>query len=483
MTATVSVLIGIVVGLVLGLTLWRRTRRGSGRDAHGPGIIQDALAEPRPLGLVDIRYYLIPGTQPRYVGIVGGDLRNVRCAEVWVNSENTAMQMARFDEFSISSIIRYEGAKRSPTGQLLRDTIAEELNRKVAGHRPVPPAIAISTGPGELWRFGVRAVVHVAAVQGEPGAGYRQVREVGRCVTNVLAEIDRTQEALQPATVLFPLLGAGQGGGDLGHTIESMLGAMLGYFRNTPASVLRVVYMLAYTDIELAKCQRGLSANPLLQPCEGTPEGVSETLKPRPPAENSDADARRRLQMGFVIDMIGYGSRRGPAQEAVQERLARLVALTLQDCGTEVGTLDHQWSGDGFMALLPADIDPTITLPKLLWSFVERLAEDNQGTTDRIRLRMAVGLGIVGPGPTGFSGSMIVSLARLVDSHPLRMAAREHDDANLVAMVSDQVFGQLIRPGYPGLSAADFRAELVAVKELEEVAWLWIPPRKPSIPD
>jgi hypothetical protein len=32
----------------------------------------------------------------------------------------------------------------------------------------------------------VQAVIHVAAVQGEPGAGYSSVAQIGRCVTNAL---------------------------------------------------------------------------------------------------------------------------------------------------------------------------------------------------------------------------------------------------------------------------------------------------------
>jgi hypothetical protein len=457
-------------GVVIALALWWTIRRSSG------GFLEKTTRMPRPFDSMEVHYYFVPGNRPRYVSIVCGDLRKVRCAEVWVNSENTTMQMARFEEFSVSSIIRYEGAIRSQTGRVLRDTIAEELDRQVAGHRPVPPATAISTGPGELWRFGVREVVHVAAVQGEPGAGFRQVREIGQCVTNVLTEIDRTREGHRPTTVLFPLLGTGQGHGDLGRTVEALLGAVLGYFRNSPDSGISVVYMLAYTDVELAACRRAFSAHPRLRPCEGTPEGVSETLEPGPRTADPNGTARRRFQMGFIVDVIEYGTRRAPEQEAVQQRLARVVERTLRDCGTGTDALDHQWSGDGFIALLPADTDPTTALPKLLWSFTERLAENNRDRPDRLRLRMAVDLGIVGPAPTGFSGSMIVNLARLVDSSPLRLTAAEHD-ADVVVMVSDHVFGQLVRPGYPGLSAADFRAEHVKVKELEEVAWAWVPPK------
>ena len=43
-----------------------------------------------------------PASAPR-IGIVAGDIGQVRFADIWVNSENTDMEMSRFTEFSISA--------------------------------------------------------------------------------------------------------------------------------------------------------------------------------------------------------------------------------------------------------------------------------------------------------------------------------------------------------------------------------------------
>lgn len=200
------------------------------------------------------------------VGIVTGDLRRIRCADVWVNPENTNMRMPRFEECSISAIIRYEGALRDAAGHVVRDSIAVELAEQVAGQTPVAPGTAIVTGPGELLHSnGVRHVVHVAAVHGEPGEGYRQIAGVGRCVINALAEVDRLNAAApdHPAgpldSVLFPLLGTGQGGADPEPTATALLGATLDYLTAVPASgrTVGTVYFLAYTDLELDLLLRG----------------------------------------------------------------------------------------------------------------------------------------------------------------------------------------------------------------------------------
>lgn len=226
----------------------------------------------RPLDLGEIRRYRVTGLvgpANRYLGIITGDVRRVRCADIWVNSENTEMQMARFNEFSISSIIRYEGAVRDDLGRVVDDRIADELRLKVAGRWPVPPAAAVVTGSGELSRWGVSHVVHVAAVQGEPGAGFRQIQEVGRCVISVMTEVDKIDTSPRPQTILFPLLGAGQGGGELEATVSALAGAAIDYFSSVVQTRISTVYFLAYTDVELAACEKVLVANKRLMLAAG----------------------------------------------------------------------------------------------------------------------------------------------------------------------------------------------------------------------
>lgn len=257
------------------LNRYHRARVGSGRPSAGqpqiddhPGSIPMDVAvtrhNARALETSEIRRYQVTGLSgpvSHYLGIITGDIRRVRSADVWVNPENTEMQMARFNEFSVSSIIRYEGAVRDDLGRVVDDRIADELTAKVAGRWPVPTAAAVVTGPGELARWGVRHVVHVAVVQGEPGAGFRQIQEVGRCVTSVMTEVDKIRTPLHPRTILFPLLGVGQGGGQLAPTVRAMVGAAVDYFSSGRETRLSTAYLLAYTDVELAVCEKVLGTN------------------------------------------------------------------------------------------------------------------------------------------------------------------------------------------------------------------------------
>jgi hypothetical protein len=215
----------------------------------------------RPFDSTRIQLYEVAGPRRR-IGIVTGDIRRVRCADAWVNSENTTMRMARFEEFSISAIVRYEGASRDDTGQVVQDHVQQELDRKVDGRRPVAAGVAIVTGAGELnRRNGVRYIVHVAAVQGEPGAGFRQVAEIGRCLVNALAQVDQIEASPPVRTVLVPLLGTGQGGGKTVPTANALISAAVDYLTTVPQTRLTTLYFLAYTDVELTALAAACAAN------------------------------------------------------------------------------------------------------------------------------------------------------------------------------------------------------------------------------
>lgn len=239
-------------------------------DSFQPGAAtQPTVRRASPLRHTEELLYGLtgPGADPdARIGVVTGDLRRVHCAEVWVNSENTNMSMPRFEEYSVSAIIRYEGARRDETGLVVADTIADELARRVAGRTPVAPGTAITTGSGQLARTnGVRYVIHVAAVHGEPGEGFRQVADVARCVTNALAEAELLRTDDGPVrTVLFPILGTGTGGAEPAPTMEALLGAAVDHLTVKRPGNVRVIYFLAYTDVELEVCRAVLGRNPRL---------------------------------------------------------------------------------------------------------------------------------------------------------------------------------------------------------------------------
>ena len=97
----------------------------------------------------------------------------------------------------------------------------------------------------------VRHLIHVAAVHGEPGAGFRQVHNLASCVTNALAHAQRLAETDDHMrSVLFPMLGTGSGGGPPDTVAAAMINAIMAYLVATPMTELRMIYLLGFTKYE-----------------------------------------------------------------------------------------------------------------------------------------------------------------------------------------------------------------------------------------
>lgn len=198
-----------------------------------------------------------------------------------------------------------------------------------------------------------------------------------------------------------------------------------------------------------------------------------------PPARSQSG---RKLRMGFVLDVAGYGARSAPLQNEVQRRLPPIVIKSLAECGMDLGHIGHEWTGDGINAIMPADMDPTVALPVLIRSLAVNLRTDNARTLDRIRLRMAIGVGLVEHNTAGFGGPMIIDINRLVDSNPLRAALSAYPTADLAVAITDQVHATVIRPGYPGIPEGQFNRVDVVAKEFAGPAWIWVSARQWSMP-
>lgn len=216
-------------------------------------------ARAKPLHEAKKYSYEVIKVPKKHICIRTGDIVGVHGVDVWVNSENTDMQMARFQERSLSSIIRYSGAKKDPkTGLVHEDTIADELREILEEVKLVAPAMVVVTSAGELASTnGVKRIFHVASVHGLPASAYRPIERLGDCVTNCLRECDvRSGEGL--ASILFPLMGTGVAGGTLEASAQMLVNAAINYFEQYPSSKVDEVSFLAYTDVDLAICRKTL---------------------------------------------------------------------------------------------------------------------------------------------------------------------------------------------------------------------------------
>jgi O-acetyl-ADP-ribose deacetylase (regulator of RNase III) len=254
--ATALFLLFVIFGLQF-LTRVRRHDELAAQLAELERENKQLRQQPKAIQQTKRHRYRLRADRRRTVGIIAGNIKDVIGIDVWVNSENTRMEMARPDEPTISGIIRYYGARHDDTGYINDDIIKDELRAQMAGRVSVIAATALATSSGQLAdSHGVKRIVHVATVDSAPGAGFRQIRDIGQCVNNVLAKIDSLNlDGADLSSVVFPLLGTGTGAGDAASTIATMLSATLSYLGGHKDSRLSEIYFLAFTDVAERQCR------------------------------------------------------------------------------------------------------------------------------------------------------------------------------------------------------------------------------------
>jgi len=223
---------------------------------------QQSKSQASPLSPGQGKVYRLKSNRKKRICLLTGNIRDIRDIDVWVSSENTNMQMARFYDRSISGTVRYLGAKKDTAGNVTADTIALELSAKLGGNTSVQPATVLATESGELIRtHNVKKLLHVAAVQGQAGAGYRPIDRIHDCVTNTLSAIDSDLKEFGLKSVLLPLFGTGTGQGNLTQIVGPLLNSAVYYLEQNKHSRIELINFLCWFDTELSACKTVLDAS------------------------------------------------------------------------------------------------------------------------------------------------------------------------------------------------------------------------------
>jgi hypothetical protein len=271
-------------------------RKYNDSPVHG---VLDLNIEPegKPLEATEFFEYRLKGQDDIAVGLVTGDIQKVTGVDVWVNSENTNMQMARPFENSISGVIRYLGAEKDKrNGQITADTIVKELQEKMDKRTSVDPATVLVTTSGAMQKsHGVERIFHVAANYGQVGQGYIPIDNVATCVVNALKESGDAEEG-KLRSILFPLMAVrSRREGVLEDRVRPLLNAAIEYLTRNPECIFQKVYFLTYTDKEFEVCSDILGTDPRLVRLS-LPPPVDEELAAETPVTDGPAPRRPAAQ-------------------------------------------------------------------------------------------------------------------------------------------------------------------------------------------
>jgi O-acetyl-ADP-ribose deacetylase (regulator of RNase III) len=241
-------------------------------------IVHDALDDevaierkPKSIKKTDFYTYEIKEVPGKLIGIVTGDIQNIKNVDIWVNSENTNMQMARHYDRSISGTIRYMGAKKDAAKRVTEDVIANELNA-IVGSAGVDPAVVIPTGAGELIKTnGVKKIFHAAAVRGQVGRGYLPIPDIYECVRNALELADSPElDNDDLHSIVFPLMGTGTTKMDPQEVANQLIDTAVTYLEENPNSKINKIFFLAYNQLDFELCKHTFVNDPRIKTPEGT---------------------------------------------------------------------------------------------------------------------------------------------------------------------------------------------------------------------
>jgi len=153
--------------------------------------------------------------------------------------------------------------------------------------------------------------------------------------------------------------------------------------------------------------------------------------------------------------------------------------------GIDPADIDSEDLGDGVRLIVPARVTPARLLDPFVPHLAAALREHRKTAAEaaRLRLRLAVHMGLLHRDESGWAGEPLILSARLLDAPPLRQTLDAAERADLAVIVSSDVYEKVVRHGY-GLDPAAYHRVEVAVKETRASAWIHVPgyPSPPGLP-
>ncbi len=222
-------------------------------------------ARPKPLEEMATSSFALPADPERRITIVAGDIIELssagRLAELGVQAvvslENTYLQLDNFFSFSMSGKLRYLDSEKTPGGRL-RDSLHQELGEQIRSRGIVLPAqtgTVIPTPTHELAKQGVRAVFHVAGLQGTLGDGYALSDDaIDDCVRGVFDTFAEQADAMGLQTLLLPMIGSFMTRLDQEKVVALILHSVL--LKMQQVTQCREVFLLAWIEAQHAALHR-----------------------------------------------------------------------------------------------------------------------------------------------------------------------------------------------------------------------------------
>lgn len=177
-----------------------------------------------------------------------------------------------------------------------------------------------------------------------------------------------------------------------------------------------------------------------------------------------------------AVDVERYSRHLNTVQFGMQDRLRTVLRAALSRARVARRRVEFQESGDGQLLVLPPGVDEAQVVPGFLRGLLTALDTDRQicGETPNLRIRVALGQGVVHRGAMGYVGRVVVAVSRLVDADVVRAELRAVADADACLIVSDDLYRDVVMQGYGGFPGDGFRSVHLHTEEKDFTATAWM---------
>lgn len=182
------------------------------------------------------------------------------------------------------------------------------------------------------------------------------------------------------------------------------------------------------------------------------------------------------FQLVISVDARRSGEYDDGDKPGLRKQLYHVVGPAFSKAVAHAADVHHEDRGDGILATVAASVPPSGLLGPWLLDVHERLRESNRNLARPLGLRIGMHLGPVRGDAWGVSGRAVDLACRLADCQAAREAL-DHEQADLVCVVSDPLFQQVVGPGGWGIDPAAYRSAVVPLKEGLVTAWFHLPGR------
>ncbi len=227
--------------------------------------------------------FALPDDDKRHLVIVQGGIADllgrIVFPEIVVNSENDYMMLGRPFDKNVSGTLRYLDAVKDKGQRIVEDSLEDKLRAQLAGQQlPVRLGAIFETETTGLSERGVKFVFHVATVQPGSAGGFTVNRdELSRLFPTFVQSCFEKYGKLLIAgklaagsTILFPLIGAGDGGVPPRDSARWMVKAIVAQMKDYRG--IQETYVVAFRESDLQALREAVK--------EHQPALVEEVLGP-----------------------------------------------------------------------------------------------------------------------------------------------------------------------------------------------------------